>query len=140
MRQSMHEARSAMDGISRSLEHRSSHRRRLFVLTVLIATVLPALAQSAPDDPYTGSHGVSLLHDDCSCTPYPNKLIALDKFLRPGQIPYKNTGPNSNTVVTTAIDSMGLPRPQLPFWHWRAPGWGDPLPGWPPPGAGNAKK
>jgi len=91
------------------------------------------------DDPADARYSISLLNNDCSCTPFLNKLATIDQFLAPGQVPYKRLGPNSNTVASTAINFMGLPTPNLPFPPWRAPGWGGPLPGWPPAGP-NGKK
>jgi hypothetical protein len=73
------------------------------------------------DDPTDARFSITLFNNDCSCTPYLNKLGPIDQFLSLGQVPYKRFGPNSNTVASTASISMGLPQPKPPFAPWRAP-------------------
>jgi RHS repeat-associated protein len=93
------------------------------------------------DDPKDATDSLTLLANDCPCGPYRNKLNDLNKFVNSNYIPYDKKaekGWNSNSLVSAGISSLGLPLPTLPFSPWRAPGWGKPLPGWPPPPA-NAK-
>ena len=86
------------------------------------------------DDPKDVAYSTTLLSDKCSCDPYWQKLFQLNAFINSHNIPYHKASMNSNSVATTAIDAMGLKRPTLPFSPLRVPGWGNPLPGWPPHG------
>jgi len=92
------------------------------------------------DDPQDARYSLTLLSQEGSCAPYYSKLNQLVGFLQGAQIPYDKLHMNSNTVASTAIQYLGLPLPPLPFSpSWRAPGWGNQLPCWPPTGGGNAK-
>ena len=92
------------------------------------------------DDPKNAGYALTLLADKCSCAGYWNTLNLLDGFIATHHIPYQKGSMNSNSVISTAIDAMGLKRPKLPFSGLRVPGWGHTLPGWPPRGLKNNPK
>ncbi len=79
------------------------------------------------DQPSDSVFQATLLSNECGCRTYLNSLTRLISDIDQSKIAY-TPWHNSNTVTSTAIDFLGLPKPNVPGdVRWRLWGWGNTL-------------